>query len=269
MIKSYISDRFFFVQVMNQCSALKLSTCGVPQGAVLSPLLFNLFVNDIPRYPNCHLALFADDIAIYTSHELSAPIINNLNNYVNNLVTYFNKWNLMINTDKCESIYFTRCRAVRKLPSSNIVIQGINLIWKNEVRYLGFTLDKSLTSKSHINKVIEKCNKLLKMLYPLINRNSKMNRNNKILIYKALVLTNILYGAPLFSNIATVHRKKLQIIQNKFLKIIMKKPRRFRTNILHQITSMKLVNDYIEEYQNRYYAKLPHIDNTLINNLVL
>lgn len=267
ILKSYLSERFFFVQVMNHPSVLTVSNIGVPQGAVLSPLLFNLYINDIPKFNNCHLALFADDIAIYCSNILSQIIINTLNRYINILESFFSKWRLKINSDKCESIYFTRCRAAHKIPNSKINIANRTIEWLDNIRYLGITLDKRLTFKPHLDKCITKSNKLISTLYPLINKKSKLNLDNKLLIYKALVLTAILYGAPILSDIAQVHKNKLQIIQNKFLKIILKVPFFYRTVTVHEETKMNYISDLMIEYKDRYMRRLPHINNCLINAL--
>ena len=125
------------------------------------------------------------------------------------LGNYFKRWKLMINYSKCQSIYFTRCRAIRKLPQSNIIINGNSINWDPSAKYLGIHLDQKLTFNTHIAKIVEKCNKLFLVLYPLLNRNSGLNFENKLLIYKAIVKPIIMYGSPIWWQSASTHIKKI------------------------------------------------------------
>lgn len=267
ILKSYFSNRKFYIQIMSSKSSMVSIPAGVPQGAVLSPILFNLFINDIPLSEQCEIAIFADDTAIYTANEFGQAITENLQSYVDTLSEYYYKWGLKVNGSKSDAIYFTRCRALRKLPNRKIVVQGDQLEWKNNVKYLGIFLDKRLTFKTHISEIDRKCDKLLKILYPLINRKAKLSCQNKILIYKCCILNAILYGIPVWWSTAKCHRNKLQIIQNKFLKIIKKLPRRFSTRRLHLLSDMLYVEEYADNCLNRYVNKLNFVENSIVNTL--
>lgn len=134
ILQSYLKNRQFQVSILNAYSSFFDIPAGVPQGSVLSPILFNLYINDIPKDPNCEIALFADDTAIYTSDELFAPILTKLNIYMSSLLSFFQNWKLKINESKCQAIYFTRCRAPNKIPQAPFIINNNNLPWENEVK---------------------------------------------------------------------------------------------------------------------------------------
>lgn len=163
--------------------------------------------------------------------------------------------------------FFTRNRALHKLPNRSIILNGVNLEWKSSVKYLGITLDKRITLKPHIDYIIGKCNNILKLLYPLLCRKSKLSFFNKVLLYKAMILPIITYGAPLIFRIAIKNLKKLQVLQNKFLKLILQVPVRFRTYRLHYLCNIELLADLFAKLQLNYTNKLINKDNRLVQDL--
>jgi hypothetical protein len=152
-------------------------TFGLPQGAVLSPILYNIFTADIPIPEGCHLALFVDDTVFYSSSQYADVITTRLKNYSLVLQNYFDKWKINLNHSKSEAIFFTK-RIKNELPASKINIFNKDIKWSDVVKYLGISLDKRLILAQHISNVILKANICVKMLYPLISRSSKMNVTN-------------------------------------------------------------------------------------------
>ena len=101
------------------------------------------------------------------------------------------KWKIKINAEKSQAIFFTRKIIPSNLPNSNLFINGTDIPWSNNVRYLGVFLDRTLTFNVHIVHIITKFNlKAIKMLYPLINRKSQLNTCNKITIVKYSISGN-------------------------------------------------------------------------------
>lgn len=98
---------------------------------------------------------------------------------------------------------------------------------------------------------------------------SKFNFANKLLLYKAMVLSVIMYGSPspIWWWAKKCNKAKLQIIQNKFLKLICKVPMRYRTLRLHNDTNMKLIDVYAADVTQKYFIQLNNVHNTIINNL--
>jgi len=93
---------------------------GVPQGSVLGPILFNIFINDIPKSRNSGLAVYADDIAVFTSSWSTALLARRLQTYVNDILQFFMDWKMSINPDKSEAIVFTR-RRYKSLPPIRVL----------------------------------------------------------------------------------------------------------------------------------------------------
>ncbi len=114
--------------------------------------------------------------------------------------------------------------------------QVLNWMARNG-KYLGLHLDKRLTFREHVEKIIDRATTVMRISYPLICRKSYLNLKNKLLIYKAVIRPVLTYGFPIFQSAAATHLKKLQTFQNKIIKTIMNRPPKFysskncRTNL--------------------------------------
>ena len=126
-VNSYLNDRSAFVQVKNEKSYTFELKSGVPQGGNLSPLLFNVFINDAPENNNIELSLFADDIAAYSAHEITNVAIDDMTDYLAIMSEWLNLWFLSLNTKKCNAIVFNPDEP--NPPSLNIQISNTPIPW--------------------------------------------------------------------------------------------------------------------------------------------
>lgn len=244
-------------------------SAGVPQGSTLSPILYNIFTSDIPIPLGTDMGLYADDTAILTADESVATIINNLKNAFNSISNYFSKWKININTSKTQAIFFSRRRKIEYLPITDLNLNGQLVPWKDSIKYLGLHLDKKLTFKTHIDLTIKKCDNIIKLLYPIINRRSKLSVENKILIYKVMFQSVLLYGSPVWSNCAITHRKKLQVKQNKILKMMFDLPWFFSTSTLHKNSGVQEIVQKVELLNTSFHNSVAMLNNQLINTQTL
>ncbi|KAL9694098.1 hypothetical protein quinque_013383 [Culex quinquefasciatus] len=127
--------------------------------------------------------------------------------------------------------------------------------WSQVVRYLGLLIDSKLLFRYHLDDRIIKGIAMLKKLYPIINRRSKASLKNKLAVYKMVVAPMLLYGSPVWQGCAMTHRKKLQVIQNKFLRLILNQPWRTRSSDIHRLASIEPVDARLaslaEKHRNR------------------
>ena len=142
--KSYLSDRKQFVSINGYNSDLMPVNCGVPQGSVLGPLLFLIYINDLHkaiRY--CKVHHFADDTNLFHTNKS----VKNLNKLVNHDMKQLNNWlsanKISLNVEKTELVIF---KSPRKVLSDEIKIKltGKRLYPSNSVKYLGVRIDKFL-----------------------------------------------------------------------------------------------------------------------------
>lgn len=154
LISSYLKDRKIQVKLHGTLSTENQITAGVPQGSILGPLLFNLFVSDIPKpgHPAI-LAQYADDTAILYRTRSVNKIITRLQKSIEEIEEWCRNWRIEINADKSTAILFSRRRLK---PTSNVQMFETDIPWEKSVKYLGVTLDKSLTWEAHIKTAINK-----------------------------------------------------------------------------------------------------------------
>lgn len=267
LIQSFLFDRSYKVKLGSACSNLKFPSAGVPQGAVLSPLLFNILINDIPTPVDCSLAQFADDNAIITSSKKAGTIRKRLQNGLKSLDNYYTSWKLKLQPQKTKAVFFTRRYAPRAFPRRNLNLNNQEIMWQENVKYLGVILDRKLTFKEHIDNTIIKSGKIVRMLYSILNRNSRLNINNKLLIYKTVLQPILLYGAAAWGDCARTHIRLLQRTQNRILKMCMNKHWRYSTIDLHNEAKTKMIDDKILTTILRFNEQCQYSENPLIANL--
>lgn len=128
-------------------------------------------------------------------------------------------------------------------------------------------MDKKLTFAKQTEIAKIRTMKYIKILYPLINRRSKLHIKNKLLIFKNIFRPMITYASPVWGDCANCHINKLQIAQNKCLKIILNKPHYYNTKRLHNNANITFIKQSINIQTNSFLTKCAFSSNPLISNL--
>lgn len=266
LIQSFLMNRSFYVSINNHASNTFRILAGVPQGSVLSPTLYNIYTSDL-NVTHSEKAFFADDSCLYVSAKSPHKVVKKLNAAGKELSDFAIKWKIKINDSKTNAAFFTKRTAQKWLPSEEITIRNSRIAWSNSIKYLGVTLDKTLTFKTQTDLIADKALKLLGMLYPLLSRKSRLNTANKILIYRAIIQSVLLGACPVWGNCANLHINKLQVIQNKCLKIVTNLPKHHSTYDLHRRAALFQISQQISKINLNFRSKLLRSDNPLIRNL--
>lgn len=259
LINNYLRNRIFMVKINNSYSDIKKSEAGVPQGSVLGPVLFLYFINDIPNFQKTSLAIYADDTSVY-AHSFNAQVATKQTQiHINQILEYTSKWKIKINNQKTEHIIFSR-----KFTNLNVFeplrVEEIKIKQaEKHVKYLGVILDKRLSFVAHINNLTQKGHKAIRLLYPLLNKNSKLSVKNKRLLYTAVIRPTITYAAPVWCSVSKTAFKKLQRIQNKCLRLILNADRYTRITELHNVTKLETIQEYTTKISKNFYSH--HIKN--------
>lgn len=264
IIKSYISQRSFKVHIGKISSTSYSVPAGVPQGSILGPHLFLIYINDIPRQTRTNLACFADDTACFTTSNDIDLIIDRLQLSIDKLIDYFRNWKLQINATKTEAIIFTR---KRETPKRSLHVNKHPIPWSNSVKYLGVILDKKLNWNDHVCNLRLKGIKAFNALKPLLNRRSNLKSYTKLCIYSTLIRPCITYACPVWGCTSKSNLNKLQVLQNKAIKIAYNTP--FRTNLMKLHTKIKFpsIKEFITKTTKKFYINADHNDNKLIAKL--
>ena len=246
---SYLSEREFKVFLYGTFSEPRNIPAGVPQGSVLGPVLYNLFTSDFPEAPpSCQRAMYADDTALMATGIGTRNTIPKLQKYINTCTQYYKNWKITPNSAKTEVIRFNGSVKKRKLDLfKKIKVNGSEIPWSNEVKYLGLTIDKNLTFYSHSIKMLSKVKTARFLLYPLINRKSKLSPTNKLAVYCQIIRPIMTYAAPVWKDISAQRKKDFQVFQNKTLKMCLGLHPRTSTILLHDRTKIPTLTEFIQK----------------------
>ena len=226
--KSYLNNRKQKTLINGKLSDSRTVNTGVPQGSVLGPTLFLIYINDIAEcLHEGKVRLFADDTNLFLSDKSLVNLQLNANISLHKLQTWFNNNKLTLNTDKT---CFTVFSNSKNRPKIELILNNQPIEEVPVSKYLGIHLDEKLNWKNHVSKITSKLNQLTAAFYNLSDYIDKDNINQ---IYYAYVFPHIKYGIELYGACDLSVMKPLQAAQNKILKILYKKPRRFPTDQLH------------------------------------
>ena len=238
--QSYLSNRQQYTVANGAKSELRQVEYGVPQGSVLGPLLFLIYVNDISASTGENkLRLFADDSNVFVIAKDPATLKTNMIKVILNLCEWFNANKLTINMKKTAYTIFT---SNSKVPGSlnNIMINGTKVDRVQSVKYLGMTLDEKLNWKEHTEKLLTKLTKTNQAFKIVKNFVSK---KQKAALYYAYFYSALQYGIEVYSQGPSNNLKKLQVKQNRALKTLHNKDFLTPTIELHKECNLLLVKD--------------------------
>ena len=194
---SYLSNRRQFVSLNGINSDYQTITCGVPQGSVLGPLLFLLYINDMPKCSNIlEFHLFADDTNLF----LNNPNIINLETDLNTELEKVSQWlyanKLSLNIDKTSFVVFHSPQR-RILHNMNLRISNTSIKSDTCVKYLGLILDSNLNWKAYIHELSKKISRGIGVLSKL---RYYVKKNILKQLYYSLIYPYLTYGLLLWGN---------------------------------------------------------------------
>ena len=217
--KSYLSNRSFTVNVDSSFSEPADLNCGVPQGSILGPLLFLIYINDLPQaVEDCSIRLYADDTCISFTHKNVSVIEDKLNKDFNLLCDWFldNKLSIHFGEDKTKTILFSPKNLAKGADPITINRHDVSLKQFSTVEYLGCILDSTLSGEDMALKVLEKVNGRLKFLY---RQGKYLNPRLRRMLCNTLIQPHFDYASSAwYPNLCKGLKGKLQIVQNKCIR---------------------------------------------------
>ncbi|GFS59782.1 RNA-directed DNA polymerase from mobile element jockey [Trichonephila clavipes] len=157
-----------------------------------------------------------DDTAIHTTYRRISSVTYALNKHLKLLEKYYDQWKISINVEKSAAVIFTKRRKLPPPPT----MYNTTIPWSQSTKYLGIVFDKNLTWKTHIQHTRNKFRKIMFKLYPLIGRNSELSRDNKVLLFTAVMRPILAYGCPVWGYAAKTNINILDTLQNSTIRMI-------------------------------------------------
>ena len=213
--RSYLMNRKQYVHLNGSDSDIKSITCGVPQGSVLGPLLFLLYINDLPNISKkLKFFLFADDTNIYFESDNLKNLEKTMNKELKRLYEWLCLNRLSLNISKTNFVIF-QARNKPKVPVT-ICINGQAVEEVAYVKYLGVLIDSQLTFKNHIDELNKKISRSIGVIYKL-----RPYVTTKILtnVYYAIVYPFLLYGIIIWGNASNTLITSIHKLQKKFVRM--------------------------------------------------
>ena len=230
-IQNYLSNRKQKCSVNGMTSEERDIICGVPQGSILGPLLFLLYVNDLGiNLLHSNVLLYADDTVLFANHkdERIAQI------WVQTDLELLSKWcnrnQLTINLAKTKLMLFGTRNMLKHCTKIDIEIDNQNLQYVKQFNYLGIKLEDTLTFELH---AAETMRMVSYKLYLLSRVRKYITIGQSIAVYKSKVVPYFDYGDIFLSNISVKTVDKLQKLQNRALRICLARNGRSNVNDLH------------------------------------
>ena len=206
-IRAFLVGRTQAVVLEGESSSEVPVTSGVPQGSVLGPLLFLLYINDLPQNIQSQVRLFADDTAVYLTVG-SSDDKDILQADLDTLQIWERAWDMEFNPSKCQVLNISKSKPL----NTQYTLHGQVLESTNTAKYLGVTLSKDLSWNEHINSITAKANRTL----GFVKRNVKTkNEKVKELAYKTLVRPQVEYASPVWSPHTKENINKIEMIQRR------------------------------------------------------
>ena len=196
LLKSFLSDRKQRAVLNGQASAWGNVSAGVPQGSILGPLLFLIYINDLTNNLNCSVKLFADDTSLFTAVEDPNIAASDMNHDLEHIALWAHDWRMSFNPDprkQAVELIFSKKKLKTNHPMILFNVSPVSAV--DQHKRLGIILDSKLSFSAHIQEAISKSRKAIGML-KFMSRYVPRNTRNEL--YKLYVRPHLDYGDVIY-----------------------------------------------------------------------
>ena len=212
--------------------------CGVPQGSILGPLLFLIYINDLPNVSNFFMPiLFADDKNLFCTGPNLSDLVCQINHEIKTIYSWVKANKLSLNIDKTNFMLFTKKGFSRVM--DELQIEGKRIIEVHETKFRGVFIDNKLSWKPYIRYI---CTKVAKGIGVILKARKVFDRETLSTLYYTFVYPYLNYCIHVWGRAYDTHLNDLRVLHNKIVRIINGFPPRTNTDYLYSQQSILSVN---------------------------
>ena len=211
----YLSNREQRVVIPGATSSWASITAGVPQGSILGPLLFLIYINDIVKQVDSHIRLFADDTSLFIKVDGISSTAETLNSDINKISLWAKSWLVSFNPSKTESVIFSRKSSNTDHPPLTMNEEIISEFSSH--KHLGVILTKDCSWHSHIDSIKEKAWKRISVMRKL---KFQLDRSSLENIYLSFIRPILEFSDVIWDNCSYGQKQELEKIQHEAARIV-------------------------------------------------
>ena len=218
--RSYLSNRKQLAFVNGTFSGEQTIKCGVPQGSILGPWCYLIYCNDMPScVSKCQMIIYADDTILITSNQDLKAVKDELGDELQKCYRWLTDNKLSMHKGKTEALVITSKKKQHKTQNFTISIGNYTTNSSKEVKYLGLTINNSLSGDEIVNSIVSKTTNRLKFLY---RHRELLNSETRKLLAKSLIFCHFDYAiAAWYMSLSLANKKRLQVAQNKAVRFML------------------------------------------------
>lgn len=220
LIESYLKNRHQCVKVDDSFSSELPNLAGVPQGSILGPLFFILFINDLPDLvKNSRVHIYADDVQLCIGGNLNSmqECVSNLNHDLSCINSWSTTNGLKLNAKKSQILLIQRNKAISENQIPPVLLGGNRIEFTTVARNLGVMFDNKLSWENHVNSIIQKVYGSLRCLNTLKNYSTV---NTRFKLVRSLIMPIFMYCDIVYYNLNSTLNRRLKVAFNSCIRFI-------------------------------------------------
>ena len=258
-IYSYLSGRKQRTKVNNSYSGWCNITSGVPQGSILGPLLFNIYINDIFYFVNkCDVANYADDTTPFAVDKTIDYVLDSLENDIDSLIKWFRDNYLKLNADKCHFLVSNHSDGVE------INVEDEIIECEKSVKLLGVTIDNKLNFNEHVSKI---CKKASQKLHALARISNYMSQEKLRTLMKAFVESQFGYCPLIWMFHSRTLNNRINRLHERALRLVYKNTNLTFKELLHKDHSFTIHHRNLQRLAIEIYKVKNNLSPTLMKHI--
>ena len=258
--KSYLSHRTQFVTYNDEKSSTLPTTCGVPQGSILGPILFLIYINDLVSVCKYSLPfLFADDTNLFTSGKVLSDLITKVNEELSNISVWLKVNKLSLNVKKTHFLIFSNKR--EKFDTVEITIDDKVINQEHSTKFLGVFIDDKLNWKRHIEHISKK---LSRGIGVLCKARKMLNLCSLKTLYYSFIYPYLMYCNHVWAAACPTSLKGIRVLQNRVISIMTSAKRYTRLEPLFEKLGILRFDDINKFLYAKFMYKWHHNETPAI-----